>query len=66
MLNLTELFHIWIMMYRYGISFIPMGLRLLYLNLSENNGWLMVSLHSLPKEDAGPDLEFNTPFRGVR
>lgn len=41
-------------MYMYNIFL--MGMILQYINVSEKNGWLTVSLHSLPKEDIGPDL----------
>lgn len=41
-------------MYMYNIY--SMAMRLLYINVSQQNGWLTVSLHSLPKEDTGPDL----------
>lgn len=40
-------------MYIYNIY--SMGMRLQYVNVSEQNGWLTVSLHS-PKEDTRPDL----------
>lgn len=41
-------------MYMYDIY--SMAMRLLYINVSQQNGWLTVSLLSLPKEDIGPDL----------